>query len=144
MGRFSVWSWWATSVQRETLTRLVRQPPLPLSLSLALRHTVLNMSCISAWSYHPLTLTLALCPVLNRSPHYGHQQRHRGSQDETGAPGAPEAERGQLLHQCSQLVFSQAPHRGIHITVYYEWSLTVGCACTISHTHTLRVTQRFL
>lgn len=142
MERFSVLSWWATSVQREVTTHLVRhichthihwhtQAPIFVSLfqiSLAHTHSVLS-------DFFSACLHLCLVSFRNRSPYYGHQQWHRGGQGQAGAPRASQTKRRQLLHQCSYLVFSCAPHHCIHVTDYYEWSLTAGCDCSSALTH---------
>lgn len=137
MERFSVLSWWATSVQREALTHLVRH--------ISVSHT--QTQTPHTWGEFKYIYIFYLIYRLsyifsNRSPHWGHQQWHWGGQGQVGAPWAPRTERWQLLHQRTQFVFTPAHrHSSIHITDDYKWSLTAGCDCSTLHTHSQRHTH---
>lgn len=102
------------------------------------KHTLLFLYLYLTRFAH--SLLLYLCP--NRSPHWGHQQRHWGGQGPVGAPRTSQTERGQLLHQCTWLVFNRTHQLSIHITDDYKWSLTAGCDCSALYTHWQRHTQQ--
>lgn len=83
-------------------------------------------------------LCISLISLPSRSPHYSHQQWHWRGQGQAGAPRASQTEKGQLLHERSQLLVSRALHCRIYVPDYYEWPLTSGydysSCCMCAHT----------